>query len=407
MISRLSNADNQVVKISVNDSVTTVHYINDENRNRINFRLQNTDTETGAGANANDNVVMTLVGDPSDGRVGIGTTNPSQKLDVSGSVNINEDLNVTGNISGNNLELRGGSNDIQFTRNILSNFLLTDSTNNLKLSLSRRQLLGEDAPTYQFLIGHPSQFRLPFRSNPIFNTFATKLSVSSNGEVYIAGRLSAQDLTIRSGDKSGYVSDHFVNTVGDPIEQGDVVVLSDHPVSRFYATGNDISIPEVDLTTQAYDTRVCGIVSKVTTEADLPYVEHETSEIPPEVLAQLPPEVLQGQVSLEEMPEEIAASLQAPHPFQSLAAQTQEGINTTVVQDQQMGRMVTMGCFSYCKVDADIAAIAVGDLLTTSTTKGHAQKVLESERAIGAIIGKALSSLSSGKGKIPVLVMLQ
>ena len=72
-----------------------------------------------------------------------------------------------------------------------------------------------------------------------------------------------------------------------------------------------------------------------------------------------------------------------------------------------MGRMVTMGCFSYCKVDADIAAIAVGDLLTTSTTKGHAQKVLESERAIGAIIGKALSSLSSGKGKIPVLVMLQ
>ena len=100
MISRLSNADNQVVKISVNDSVTTVHYINDENRNRINFRLQNTDTETGEGANANDNVVMTLVGDPSDGRVGIGTTDPSQKLDVSGSVNINEDLNVTGNISG-------------------------------------------------------------------------------------------------------------------------------------------------------------------------------------------------------------------------------------------------------------------------------------------------------------------
>ncbi len=69
--------------------------------------------------------------------------------------------------------------------------------------------------------------------------------------------------------------------------------------------------------------------------------------------------------------------------------------------------MVITGCFAHCKVDADIAPIAVGDLLATSPNKGYAQKVLEPEKAVGAIVGKALKSLERGKGKIPVLVMLQ
>lgn len=60
-----------------------------------------------------------------------------------------------------------------------------------------------------------------------------------------------------------------------------------------------------------------------------------------------------------------------------------------------------------CKVNADIAPISIGDLLTTSPTPGYAQKVLEPGSAAGAIIGKALGSLSSGKGKILVFVMAQ
>jgi hypothetical protein len=60
-----------------------------------------------------------------------------------------------------------------------------------------------------------------------------------------------------------------------------------------------------------------------------------------------------------------------------------------------------------CNVDADIAPIKVGDLLTTSPTKGYAQKALEIEKATGTIIGKALESLSQGKGQITGLVILQ
>jgi hypothetical protein len=61
----------------------------------------------------------------------------------------------------------------------------------------------------------------------------------------------------------------------------------------------------------------------------------------------------------------------------------------------------------HCQVDADFAAIQVGDLLTTSPTPGHAMKVTDHQRAFGAVLGKALSPLSSGRGTIPVLVALQ
>jgi hypothetical protein len=59
-----------------------------------------------------------------------------------------------------------------------------------------------------------------------------------------------------------------------------------------------------------------------------------------------------------------------------------------------------------CKVDADFAPIAPGDLLTTSPTRGHARKA-DPARSVGAIIGKALEPLDSGRGEILVFVAMQ
>jgi hypothetical protein len=61
----------------------------------------------------------------------------------------------------------------------------------------------------------------------------------------------------------------------------------------------------------------------------------------------------------------------------------------------------------YCKVDARFAPIAVGDLLTTSATAGHAMKAQDPLKAFGAVIGKALAGLKDGCGLIPILVTLQ
>src|SRR5579875_1529764 len=61
----------------------------------------------------------------------------------------------------------------------------------------------------------------------------------------------------------------------------------------------------------------------------------------------------------------------------------------------------------YCKVNADAGSIEVGDLLTTSAISGHAMKADDPCKAFGAVIGKALQAMKSGKGLIPVLIALQ
>jgi hypothetical protein len=61
----------------------------------------------------------------------------------------------------------------------------------------------------------------------------------------------------------------------------------------------------------------------------------------------------------------------------------------------------------YCKVDAQYGDIQVGDLLTSSPTPGFAMKAIDRVQAFGAVLGKALRPLCSGKGVIPILVALQ
>jgi len=60
----------------------------------------------------------------------------------------------------------------------------------------------------------------------------------------------------------------------------------------------------------------------------------------------------------------------------------------------------------YCLADASHGSIKPGDLLTTSDKPGHAMKVADHQRAHGAIIGKAMTSLDEGCGLVLVLVTL-
>jgi hypothetical protein len=61
----------------------------------------------------------------------------------------------------------------------------------------------------------------------------------------------------------------------------------------------------------------------------------------------------------------------------------------------------------YCKVDAQISPIEIGDLLTASPVLGHAMKAEDPQKAFGAVIGKALRGLEEGRELIPILVSLQ
>jgi hypothetical protein len=78
----------------------------------------------------------------------------------------------------------------------------------------------------------------------------------------------------------------------------------------------------------------------------------------------------------------------------------QEGVHET-------GQNVALTGRVYVQADATFGPIRPGDLLTTSTTPGHAMKVTDAPRAAGAILGKAMTPLAEGRGLVLVLVSLQ
>ncbi|WP_344117767.1 hypothetical protein [Streptomyces blastmyceticus] len=59
----------------------------------------------------------------------------------------------------------------------------------------------------------------------------------------------------------------------------------------------------------------------------------------------------------------------------------------------------------YVRADAQYGALSAGDLLTTSPTEGCAMRVADRPRAVGAVIGKALSPLTGGIGLVRMLVV--
>jgi len=88
-----------------------------------------------------------------------------------------------------------------------------------------------------------------------------------------------------------------------------------------------------------------------------------------------------------------------------------KGINPGIQMHQEGlldgGKNVALTGRVYVQADASNGAIHPGDLLTTSSTPGYAMKVSDHAHAAGAILGKAMTGLSEGKGMVLVLVTLQ
>ena len=75
--------------------------------------------------------------------------------------------------------------------------------------------------------------------------------------------------------------------------------------------------------------------------------------------------------------------------------------------DAKSGQPVALSGRVWVRCDASASPIRPGDLLTTADRAGFAMKAADRERAPGAILGKAMSSLETGTGLVLVLVSLQ
>ena len=81
-----------------------------------------------------------------------------------------------------------------------------------------------------------------------------------------------------------------------------------------------------------------------------------------------------------------------------------QGVRPAFVLDRhEGGAPIALLGKAWCRADATEAAIKPGDLLTTSSTPGHARRAGD-EPAPGTVIGKALTPLPAGRGWVHVFV---
>lgn len=83
------------------------------------------------------------------------------------------------------------------------------------------------------------------------------------------------------------------------------------------------------------------------------------------------------------------------------------GISMIQEDKLEAGENVALSGRVYVKANTGAGGIEPGDLLTTSTAPGEAMKAGNHNKAQGAILGKAMTSLSEGSGMVLVLVTLQ
>ncbi len=171
-----------------------------------------------------------------------------------------------------------------------------------------------------------------------------------------------------SGAKTGYVVDVAINDGDEPLETGDVVMITGYadPVS------GDIPVIRVRKADAAGTTRVAGVV-------DQPFA------VPAGWNAQAA---------------DSAETVELPH----VTAETAVVAKGTGIAPGGYLTLVTLGSYRMIRVDASSGPIQPGDLLVASSRPGYAMKAISPQ--IGSIIGKAMGELLKGEGFIPVLITM-
>ncbi len=218
-----------------------------------------------------------------------------------------------------------------------------------------------------------------------------------NGNVTIAGNLSV------SGSKGGYVVDMMQNVDSQALEAGDVVVIAGGGSSE--AVYGEIPVVTVKKANSAYDTGVVGVVDQVMSvpskQMRAAYKAQEDARREAmgrqEALVAAAKDGKTKPASIDIPPATINDVDGSPHPISTASgAATGSYIN-----------VVTLGSYKAVKVDASFGPIKAGDLLVASSNPGYAMKASDKSQTSGAVIGKALGSLESGTGTIPVIVTLK
>ena len=282
------------------------------------------------------------------GSVGIGTPTPTDPLTVMtpsggyGLVHTDGDVSVGSYVAASGGWLGTRSDDPL-------HFFVNDGLAGMTLNLANNVGIGTTTPATKLdVAGDITADRLILRADPLAPTHATLLCVDNAVTTFVPYNptttrplnMIVRDAVVRQLTITGGadLAEPFQMS-HDGVPKGSVVVIDEQNPGQ------------LKLSSQAYDTRVAGIVSGANG--------------------------VQPGISLH-----------------------QEGL-------LEGGQQVALSGRVYVHADASYGGIKPGDLLTTSDTPGCAMRVANHAQAQGAILGKAMSALPEGKGMVLVLVTLQ
>lgn len=165
-----------------------------------------------------------------------------------------------------------------------------------------------------------------------------------------------------TGAKTGYVTDAAINGGPEPLETGDVVVIT----GAAEPLAGEIPVIRVRKATAADSTAVAGVVD-------------------------------QG-VGMQKGPQDEKA-------IPGVVGHEAHLADNTAIKPGGYLLIVTLGAYKGVKADATRGPIHAGDLLVASGSAGYA--AASADAKMSTVIGKALGELKSGTGLIPVLVTLK
>jgi hypothetical protein len=344
------------------------------------FSIAN-DGRVGSATNTGGSPVFRNLLDNGSGQMGIGTTAPQESVSIVGGLNVDQDESNNGNLV----------------------------INNRVYGISFGSLAGEGIGSAR-TVGAPNRFGLDFYTG---GAGIKRMSITSAGLVGI-GTVSPATLLDVNGTITSRGTDFILKGRGGG--QGNNANNARALVDGGWGTGsiagggllinyaNDFGRVVVDS-----DLRVNGRATvnelEITGGSDLAEAFDVNAHVPvePGMVVVIDPN-RPGELMLTDVPYDarVAGVISGANNLKPGMLMAAKG---EMHADGKHPVALTGRVWTWC--DASAGPIKPGDRLTTSATPGHAQRAGDPSAADGAVIGKAMTSLESGRGLVLVLVNLQ